>query len=117
MIRSESAVYRMNLEVALWKERVMKGDMKTAKTIRGLFSQAGFVAESKLVGVMSDRYARVIRLKRRKKQACVLNAERGARGGTTSTFIGRAIFRRPIGGFTLSLSVGEFGVRGAAPCL
>jgi len=41
--------------------------MKNPKSIRSLFSLAGFVAASALGGVFGDRYARVIVLRRRKK--------------------------------------------------
>lgn len=48
--------------------------MKNPKSIRELFAFPGFTALSKLVGVFGDRYARVIQLKRRKKQPFVRTA-------------------------------------------
>ena len=91
--------------------------MKEAKTIRSLFSKAGFVAEAKLGGVAGDRYARVIRLKRQKKPANVLNADIVVPVGMTSTCIGREIFRLENGGYISNLRDGGFIVRGAAPCM
>lgn len=91
--------------------------MKEPKTIRALFSQAGFVAESKLGGVAGDRYARVIKLKRRKKQEFALSAGVVVVAVTTSICIALAIFQYRIGGFIMNLSDGEFFVLGAAPCL
>ena len=46
--------------------------MKNPKSIRALFAFPGFNASSKLVGKFGDRYARVIQLKRRKKQPSVV---------------------------------------------
>ncbi len=56
--------------------------MKNPKSIRALFAFPGFTASSKLVGVFGDRYARVIQLKRRKKQRCVRTVDIGAGGDT-----------------------------------
>ena len=42
--------------------------MKNSQSIRSLFALPGFVAGAGLKGVFDDRYARVIQLKRRKKQ-------------------------------------------------
>lgn len=91
--------------------------MKAPKTLRSLFSQHGFVAEAKLHGVVGDRYARVIRLTRRKKQAFVLSAGSDVEVDTTSMCIVPATFRWPVGASFSNLSVGGCGVRGAAPCL
>ena len=43
--------------------------MKGPKSIRALFSFPGFVAASALKGVFGDRYARVMVLRRRNKEA------------------------------------------------
>jgi len=91
--------------------------MKEPRTIRSLFSQAGFVAEAKLHGVVGDRYARVIRLRRRKKQAYALSAGIVAEVGTTNTYIVPGIFPLEVGGYISSLSDGESTVPGAAPCM
>ena len=45
--------------------------MKNPKTIRALFAFPGFTASAKLQGIFGDRHARVIQLKRRKKQLSV----------------------------------------------
>ena len=42
--------------------------MKDPKTIPCLFMLPGFLASSKLVGVFGDRYARLIKLRRRKNR-------------------------------------------------
>lgn len=91
--------------------------MKEPRTIRSLFSQAGFVAGDRLYGVIGDRYARVIRLSRRKKQGYVLNAGIVVGGGTISRSIAPAIFRWPVGASTSNLRDGESAVPGARPCL
>ena len=75
------------------------------------------MAEAKLHGVVGDRYARVIRLKRRKKQVVALSVGIDAEVDTTSMCIAPATFRWPVGAFFSNLSDGESGVRGAAPCL
>ena len=41
--------------------------VKNPKSIRTLFTLPGFVANSKLAGRFGDRYARIVRLRRRKK--------------------------------------------------
>jgi len=48
-----------------WQATLVKAP--TRPPIRALFSQPGFVAQAQLAGVFGDRYARVIRLRRRKK--------------------------------------------------
>ena len=57
--------------------------MKNPKSIRALFAFPGFYASSKLVGVFGDRYARVIKLKRRKKQLAALIVATDAEAITT----------------------------------
>lgn len=91
--------------------------MKEPKTIRGLFSQTGFVAESKLHGVFGDKYARVIRLKRLKKQEFAPGAGGANVVVTTNTRTAPAICQYPTGGYISNLSDGEFIVRGVTLCL
>ena len=91
--------------------------MKNPKTIRALFAFPGFMVSSKLVGVFGDRYARVIQLKRRKKQPSVVTVATGAEDVTTRKLCGYETFRLPAGGFTLSSSVGVLTVRGVAVCM
>ena len=57
--------------------------MKNPKSIRALFAFPGFNASSKLAGKFGDRYARVIQLKRRKKQPSVVTVVSAAAGVTT----------------------------------
>ena len=90
--------------------------MKEPKTIRSLFSQTGFVAEARLHGVIGDRYARVIRLKRRKKQVFALSAGVAAEVGTINIRIALATFQCAAGASSSSLRDGEFIVPGAEPC-
>ena len=54
--------------------------MKNSQSIRSLFALPGFVAGAGLKGVFDDRYARVIQLKRRKKQLFALTVGNGAGG-------------------------------------
>ncbi len=91
--------------------------MKEPRTIRSLFSQAGFVAEAKLHGVAGDRYARMIRLRRRKKQVYALSAGIVAEVGTTNRNIVPGIFLLEVGGYISSSSDGESTVLGAVPCM
>ncbi len=90
--------------------------MKNPKTIRSLFAIPGFMANARLVGVFGDRYARVIQLKRRKKQPSVVAAVGGAEGVTTRRCCGYEISRLPDGGSTWSSNAGVSVVRGAAGC-
>ena len=76
--------------------------MKNSKTIRSLFTMAGFVARARLAGVYGDRYARVIKLQRRKKQPCVRTVDTGAGGVTTNGRAGFVICPWRTGGFTWS---------------
>jgi hypothetical protein len=90
--------------------------MKNPKSIRALFAFPGFTAASKLAGVFGDRYARVIQLKRRKKQLSVRTVVTAAEGVTTRRFCEYETSRLPDGEFTWSLSAGVFVVRGAMAC-
>ena len=90
--------------------------MKNPQSIRALFALPGFVAASKLVGVFGDRYARVIRLKRRKKRPSAPAAATGAEAVTTRRFCGSAICRWPAGGSISSLNAGGSVASGVAAC-
>ncbi len=91
--------------------------MKNPKTIRSLFAFPGFTAKSKLVGIFGDRYARIIQLKRRKKQPSVPTVVTGAGGVTIRRPRGYVISRLPVGGSIWSSSAGVSVVRGAAACM
>ena len=54
--------------------------MKNSQSIRSLFALPGFVVGAGLKGLFGDRYARVIQLKRRKKQLCALTVGQRCRG-------------------------------------
>ncbi len=91
--------------------------MKNPKTIRSLFAFPGFTAKSKLVGVFGDRHARVIQLKRRKKQPSVLAVATGAGSVTIRRSCGYVISRLPVGGSTWSSSAGVSVVLGVTACM
>ncbi len=91
--------------------------MKNSKTIRALFALPGFTAASKLVGKFGDRYARVIKLKRRKKQPSVVTVVSGAGGVTTGSCCGYATCRWPDGESTWSLNAGVSIAQGVAACM
>ena len=91
--------------------------MKNPKSIRALFAFPGFTALSKLVGVFGDRYARVIQLKRRKKQPSVLTVGADAMGVTTRRPCGYVISRLPDGESTWNSNAGVLVVQGATACM
>jgi hypothetical protein len=91
--------------------------MKTPKSIRSLFTLPGFVAVSTLKGVFGDRYARIMKLKRRKKQPFVRTVVTAAGGVTINGSCGSVISRFPGGGSTWSSSAGVSIARGAAACM
>jgi hypothetical protein len=91
--------------------------MKSPRTVRELFSMPGFVANATLDGVFGDRHARIITLTRRKKRLCVPTAAIAVAIVTTNALVERAISPWPIGGFTLSSSVGASTVRGVVACM
>ena len=91
--------------------------MKNRRSIRSLFTVPGFVAASRLQGVFGDRYARVIRLTRRKKPLSARIVDIAAGDATTGRWCGFAISRWPGGGSTSSSSAGASTVRGVAACM
>ena len=91
--------------------------MKNPRSIRTLFAFPGFTATSKLVGIFGDRYARVIQLKRRKKQLSVRTVDTGAGGVTTKGSCEYGISRWPDGESIWSSSAGVFVARGATACM
>jgi len=91
--------------------------MKNPRSTRALFAFPGFTAASKLVGVFGDRYARVIQLKRRKKQPSVRTVGTGAGGVTTNGFCGYVISRLPDGESIWSSNAGVSVARGAVACM
>lgn len=77
---------------------------------------AGFAACALLEGVLGDRYARVVILRRQKNPPCVPTAVIAVATATTSAPNGCAISRWLTGGFTWSSSAGASTVRGALAC-
>src|SRR3990172_6467910 len=80
--------------------------VKAPTTIRALFSLPGFVAMAQLARVFGDRYARVIRLRRRKKPRSAGSAAGAAATVTTSDPAGCGTCRWLGGGSTWSSSGG-----------
>jgi hypothetical protein len=91
--------------------------MKNPKSIRALFAFPGFYASSKLVGVFGDRYARVIQLKRRKKQPTALIVATGAEAITTRKRCGCETSQWLDGVFIWSSNAGVFVARGVTACM
>ena len=91
--------------------------MKNPKTIRALFAFPGFTASAKLQGIFGDRYARVIHLKRRKKQLSALVVVTAAGDVTTRRSCGYAICRWLAGASTWSSNAGESVARGVTACM
>jgi hypothetical protein len=91
--------------------------MKNPKSIRSLFAFPGFTASSKLLGVFGDRYARVIQLKRRKKQPSVRTADTAAEGVTTRKLCGCETSRLQDGESIWSSNTGVSIARGAVACM
>jgi hypothetical protein len=91
--------------------------IKSPAKITDFYSFPGFKARSRLKGVSGDRYARVIKLERRKKQPFVLVADTSVMEGTTSISAGQELFRRQAGGFIWSSSAGVYSARSVVPCL
>jgi hypothetical protein len=90
--------------------------MHNPTSLRALFSLPGFVAASRLLGVFGDRFARVLVLRRRKKQRFVRSVDTGAAGATTNAPAGPATFRLAGSGSMSSSSGFESTARGAGTC-
>ncbi len=91
--------------------------MKNPRSKRALFAFPGFSPASKLVGVFGDRYARVILLKRRKRQPSVRTVGAGAGGVTTKRSCEYVISRLPDGESIWSSNAGVSVARGAVVCM
>ena len=91
--------------------------MRNSKSIRSLFTLPGFVAVSQLKGVFGDRHARILKLRRRKKQPSVRTVLTAAEGVTTNGSCGYVIPLLPGGGSTWSLNAGVSIARRAAKCM
>ncbi len=91
--------------------------MKNPKTLRSLFTLLGFVASANLAGVFGDRYARVIKLRRRKKRPAARAVDTGTEGITTSGFAEFVISRWSDGESTWNSNDGVSTVQGAVACM
>ena len=91
--------------------------MKSTQSIRSLFTLPGFVAVSQLKGVFGDRYARIMKLRRRKKQPSVRTVDIAVGDVTTNGTCGSVISRLPTGGSIWSSNAGVSVVRGVMVCM
>lgn len=91
--------------------------MKNPRSIRQLFSFAGFVANAKLKGVSRDRFARVVVLRRRKKQLSAHAVDVDAEVVTIKERNVCATLALLVGASTLNLNGGECSVRAVALCV
>jgi hypothetical protein len=90
--------------------------MKSPKTIKELFCFPGFTANARLRGAFGDKYARVVTLRRRKKQPSVRSAAIAVRGAMTNRRDVFAISPWPVTGCIWSLSSGESIARSVKAC-
>lgn len=90
--------------------------MHNPTSLRALFSLPGFVAASRLLGVFGDRYARVLVLRRRKKQRSARSVATGAAGAMINAPAVPATFRLAGSGSMSSSSGFGSTVRGAVAC-
>ena len=90
--------------------------MHNPTSLRALFSLPGFVAASRLHGVFGDRYARVLVLRRRKKQRSARNVDTGAVGATTNAPAVPVTSRLAGSGSMSSLNGIGSTARGAVAC-
>lgn len=91
--------------------------MKSANSIKDLFSFPGFRANARLTGVFGDPIARVVTLQRRKKRPSVPTVDADAGDGTTNRSNAFVTFRWPDIECTWTLNVGESNARGAKACM
>lgn len=91
--------------------------MKSPKTIKDLFCFPGFTANAKLTGVFGDKHARVVTLKRRKKQPVVRIAAIVVTDGMTNRLSASEILRWPVIECLWSLNNGGFIAQGAKACI
>ena len=90
--------------------------MNNPTSLRALFSLPGFVVASRLLGVFGDRYARVLVLRRRKKQRSARSVDTGAAGAMINA-PAVPVTSRLAGSESMSSSSGfGFTARGAVTC-
>ena len=91
--------------------------MKTGRSLRELFAFPGFVAAATLQGVFGDPKARIVSLRRRKKQRCARTAVIAAAIATTSGCAKPVTCVWPGGTCMWSSNVGGLTAPGAAACM
>lgn len=91
--------------------------MQYPKTIKDLFCFPGFVANVRLTGVFGDKYARVVTLRRRKKQPSAPVVVSDIKVATTKRSGEYVTCLLQAGAFMWSLSAGALTVRGAKACM
>ena len=91
--------------------------MKSPNTIKDLFCFAGFTANAKLTGVFGDKYARVVTLRRRKKQPFVRIAAIAVKAATTKRSNESETLPWRVTGCFWSSNNGGLIVRGANACM
>jgi hypothetical protein len=91
--------------------------MKSPKTIKDLFSFPGFVANARLTGLFGDRYARVVTLRRRKKQPFVPAVAIDVPPAMIKPSNVYATCRSQVTGSTWSLNAGVSTAQGVAACM
>lgn len=91
--------------------------MKTGRSLRELFSFPGFVAAATLKGVFGDPKARIVTLRRRKKQRSVQTVAIVVAAVTTSAPAAPATCVWPDGSCMWSSNAGGSTVPGAAACM
>ena len=91
--------------------------MKSAKTLKDLFSFPGFVSNARLKGVFGDPDVRIVSLRRRKKRPSAPVVATPVRGDMTKPSNGSVTCRWPVTGSLWNLSDGGPTVRGARVCM
>jgi hypothetical protein len=84
--------------------------VKETKTLRELFSFPGFYAKQQLQGVFGDPKARIVELKRQKKERYAQDVEKVISGITILKIDGYEISMHWDGVFISALSSDEYGV-------
>lgn len=91
--------------------------MKEPRSLRALFSMPGFIANSQLKGVLGDRYARAITLRRRKKQRSARVVDNAAGAVTINASAGHEICPWQAFASSWNLNAGGSTARGVRACM
>jgi len=87
--------------------------MRKIKQLYDTYNFSGFRAERKVAGIFGDRYAVVLRLRRRGKKRFAGSADVHTGCSTIARFVGYGIFPAGIGVFIWRWRFAEFGAEGA----